>query len=122
MPWTATTELPLIDIRDAGKFIAPALLDPDSYNGKRLTCATDFYSLGDMLDIWTMITGTPVELRTLGQGDQPGHEGVSASAHLQKHGYFGPDGKVDMAWTIGCVDESLTSWESFVREHEPWFT
>ncbi|KAF4964238.1 hypothetical protein FSARC_7792 [Fusarium sarcochroum] len=128
MPWTAVTELPLIDIRDTGKFVAPALLDPDLYHGKRLTCATAFYTLTDMVDTWTRVTGSTVKLRVPENGDkhagfseQPKHEGVNATAHINQYGYFGPSGKDNLSWTISRLTEQLTSWEDFVREHQPWF-
>ncbi|KAM0548782.1 hypothetical protein ACHAPJ_009778 [Fusarium lateritium] len=128
MPWTPDTELPLIDIRDTGKFLAPALLDPDYFHGKRLTCATAFYTLSNMADTWTRVTGTTVKLRVPQNKDDhtvlsepPKHEGVNATAHIMQYGYFGPGGKDGLAWTISQLTEQLTSWEDFIREHEPWF-
>ncbi|KAJ4249797.1 hypothetical protein NW762_012139 [Fusarium torreyae] len=128
MPWTPDTELPLIDIRDTGKYLAPALLDPDFYHGKRLTCATAFYTLSDMVDTWTRITGTTVKLCVPQNVDDhavlsqpPKHEGVNATAHIMQYGYFGPTGKDDLMWTISQLAEQLTSWEDFVRKQEPRF-
>lgn len=35
--------------------------------------------------------------------------------------YYGPAGKEDLEWTLDQLTESLTSWEKFVGDHEPWF-
>jgi hypothetical protein len=38
---TLDSRIPLIDIRDVGKFITPALLRLDVYDGKNFTCAAE---------------------------------------------------------------------------------
>ncbi len=53
---------PLIDIKDAGKFIVPALLNLDEYNGKRFTAATAFYTPAAMVEAWKRVTGKEIKL------------------------------------------------------------
>ncbi|KAI4240544.1 MAG: hypothetical protein L6R42_011490, partial [Xanthoria sp. 1 TBL-2021] len=59
---------PLIDIRDAGKFIVPALLDPDKYNGKRFTAATAFYTPAEMVEVWKKVTGKEIKIGQASNG------------------------------------------------------
>jgi len=127
-PWDNDTPLPLIDIRDAGKFIAPALLDPDLYHGKRFTCATAFYTPGEMAATWTKVTRKKVEVHTAGSGDEyemlseeQKKETTNARDLIIEFGYFGPSGRDDLAWTLEQLMEKPTTWEEFVRDHEPWF-
>ncbi|KAI8949168.1 hypothetical protein F4801DRAFT_603651 [Xylaria longipes] len=62
LPSGPDTSLPLVDIQDVGKFIAPALLNPEHYHGKRFACATALYTLLEMVDTWTKVTGKKVRL------------------------------------------------------------
>ncbi|KAF4980841.1 hypothetical protein FZEAL_3239 [Fusarium zealandicum] len=108
MPWSADSELPLIDIRDTGKFIAPALLGPDSYHGKTLTCTTAFYTLAEIVDTWTRVTGTIVKLKVPETREdyvvvpaEMKHEDVDATSHINKFGYFGLNAKDHLACNIG---------------------
>lgn len=127
-PWPASTKLPLIDIRDAGKFIAPALLHPNLYHGKRFTCATAFYSLTEMADTWIMITGKAIKLQVDSDDDskltkEQRKEVKSSGNSLLDYGYFGPAGERDLAWTLDQLeDKKLRTWEDFVRDNEPWFS
>jgi hypothetical protein len=128
-PWDQDTPLPLIDIRDAGKFIAPALLNPDLYHGKRFTCATAFYTLGEMADTWTKVTGKTVQVHTAGSGaeydmlsEEQKKETKNARNLIIEFGYFGPSGKDELAWTLAQLIETPKTWEEFVRDNEPWFS
>lgn len=127
-PWEPSTRLPLIDIRDAGKFIAPALLNPELYHGKRFTCATAFYTLAEMAETWTKVTGKIVCLHVSQKAEEYDtlsevqREELKATRALADYGYYGPTGAEDLAWTLKQVTEELRTWEEFVRDNEPWFT
>ncbi|KAI1350048.1 hypothetical protein F5Y01DRAFT_165072 [Xylaria sp. FL0043] len=127
LPWGPSTRLPLIDIRDTGKFIAPVLLEPEIYHGKRFTCATAFYTLTEMVDTWTKVTGRTVRLERsesaaeyAGLSDAQKKE-VKEAGLLGEYGYYGPTGDDDLAWTLKQVDGRLRTWEEFLRDNEPWF-
>ncbi|KAI1321509.1 hypothetical protein F5Y16DRAFT_388698 [Xylariaceae sp. FL0255] len=130
MPWGPSAKLPLIDIRDAGRFIAPALLDPNRYNRKRFACATANYTISEMIATWTKVTGKPLKLDNpkstasyTGLSEEQKEE-TAAVVKLGEYGYFGPDGDLELSWTIEQVGEHerLTTWEQFLRDHEPWFS
>ncbi|KAI1305039.1 hypothetical protein F5Y03DRAFT_384526 [Xylaria venustula] len=127
LPWGGSTRLPLIDIRDTGKFIAPVLLNSELYHGKRLACATAFYTLVEMIDTWTKVTGKTVKLeQSNSAADYAGlsedqKKEVKPAGLLGEYGYYGPTGNDDLAWTLEQVTEKLRTWEEFLRDHEPWF-
>ena len=56
----ASVSLPLIDITDTGKFLAPVLLEPKTHNQARLTAATGYYSGTEIVDTLHRITGRSV--------------------------------------------------------------
>ncbi|KAI0468162.1 hypothetical protein F4859DRAFT_216459 [Xylaria cf. heliscus] len=126
-PFGSTSRLPLIDIHDAGKFIAPALLDPEKYHGKRFACATGFYSLAEMAETWTKVTGRKIKLvqpestaEYTGLSEEQKKE-VKAAGLLAEYGYYGLTGDDDVAWTLKQVNGKLRTWEEFVRDNENWF-
>ncbi|KAI1424194.1 hypothetical protein F5Y12DRAFT_465645 [Xylaria sp. FL1777] len=125
--WGPAARLPLIDIRDTGKFLVPALLNPALYHGKRFVCATAFYSLLEMVDIWTKVTGKTVKLvQSTSASDYAGlseeqKKEAKTTALLDEYGYYGPTGDDDLAWTIKQVNGRLRTWDEFLRDNEPWF-
>ncbi|KAF7555568.1 hypothetical protein G7Z17_g2049 [Cylindrodendrum hubeiense] len=127
-PWDTSSLIPLIDIRDTGKFIAPALLDPDLYHGKNFTCATDFYTPMEMVDAWTKATGKTVRFQQVGTGSEYSTLSEAQSMELRKarglitkYAYFGPTGIADLTWTLKQLTETPRSWEEFILENLPWF-
>ncbi|KAI0862081.1 NmrA-like family-domain-containing protein [Xylaria cubensis] len=126
-PFESTSQLPLIDIQDTGKFIAPALLDPEYYHGKRFTCATAFYTINEIADTWTKVTGKKVKLiqpestdELTGLTEEQKKE-ANSSGLLAEYGYYGPTGNDDLTWTLKQIKGKLRTWEEFVRDNEPWF-
>lgn len=130
-PWNPTSTLPLIDITDTGKYLAPVLLDPAKFDQKRLTAATAFYTPAQMVQAWSEITGKRVDFIQVAPGASkspvmtPEMMEVSKKAKglIKDWSYYGPTGRDDLEWTLRQIDESevLTSWEEFVRRNEPWF-
>lgn len=126
--WSPDTVIPMIDIIDTGKFIAPILLDPVKYSGESFTCATAFYTPLQLVEGWTKVTGTEVRYEQTSSGEK--HRALTEDMHKQVKknrgfiddwGYFGPTGKTDLEWTLAQMAEKPTSWEDFLRNNEPWF-
>lgn len=126
-PWKHDSRIPLIDIDDTGKFPAPALLHPENYNGTNFTAATAFYTAQEMVDGWTKVTGK--EVRFVALGDRSADSTLPDAQKLQlkeslgltDYGYFGPTGAKDLEWTLAQMTDVPTTWEEFVKKHEPWF-
>lgn len=103
--------MPLIDIKDTGKFITPALLQPEKYNGATFTGCAGFYTPLEIAETLSQCTGNIVAF-----------DEVKGSKELV---YFGQKGNEDLRWTLEQMSEMemerLTSWGEFVKANEPWF-
>lgn len=115
--------MPLIDILDTGKFLTPALLNPDLYNGKNFTCATAYYTATEMVEIWSKVTGKVVKLveSDFSHFPEAMREALKEAERMGEFGYYGPKGREGLEWTLEQVGGELSSFEDFVRENEPWF-
>lgn len=131
-PWptaTSTTPIPLVDIKDTGKYIEPFLENPDKYNHATLAASTAFYTPREICETWSAVTGSRVVF------DEE-HDGVSESTMLSKEQkeslstsnvrgestYYGPGGGESLKWTLAQMKDLPNAWENFVERHEPWFT
>jgi hypothetical protein len=123
--------IPLIDVADTGIYLAPVLRDPTRYHGKRLTCATAFYTAQEMIDTWSRVSGKRVALITEEDIprviEDPMHQRMAyATPLLTEYAFYGPTGQTDLEWTLAQLDEGkdgpLSSWEDFLIRHGPWFT
>ena len=120
----------MIDIKDTGKFLAPILLDPEKYNGKKFAAATAYYTPAELVDGWKKITGKevhyvktkfevpegPLAPETVKLLDDTMNGGL-----MEDYGLFGPTGRSDLEWTLKQMDDVPTTWEEFVKANEPWF-
>lgn len=124
--WPREMELPLIDINDTGKYLAPAIRNPTDYDGKRLVAVTAYYTAGDIVDTRTKISGRKTRLITLDEVPEfVTHliqNGVlRPGALLLKYKYFGLDGPQKIEWTRSQLDagDRLTTWEEFLTQSQP---
>ncbi|KAK7943178.1 NmrA family transcriptional regulator [Apiospora aurea] len=128
-PWPSTTRIPVIDIRDTGKFLAPVLANPDKYHGKRLTCAAAFYTPIEMAETWSKVLGKNVELQQATEEESfaiPFTEEQKkmikdASTLMTKYEYYGPTGDDGLAWTLAQLTDRPVTWEKFLNDHRPLF-
>lgn len=105
------------------------LLDPEKYQGKSFTCATAFYTPTQLVEGWTKVTGKHVTYEQVGLEEAIANltEGMKeelkgSKSAMDEYGYFGLTGQNDLEWTLKQMEEEPTTWENFVRRHEPWFT
>lgn len=70
--WGKDTGVPLIDITETGKYLAPILLSssPGTYDGASFLAASGYYTPAQICDVWTTVTGKEVKYLEL----QPGEE------------------------------------------------
>ncbi|KAK3166644.1 hypothetical protein OEA41_009769 [Lepraria neglecta] len=126
--WNADTRIPLIDIKDTGKYLAPALLNPKKYSGKIFTAATAYYTGPEMADTWTKVTGKKVRFVQIPGGTTK----VSLPPEMMRilkdslglikdYEYYGPTGEREVQWTLEQIEGKASTWEEFVRAKEPWF-
>jgi uncharacterized protein YbjT (DUF2867 family) len=124
--WPPQTKVPLIDITDIGKYLAPVLRNPLKYNGCRLTAATAFYTAQETVDTWSAVSGKNVILPTEEDipflSSDPVQQSFSRpNSLLTEWAYFGPTGEEDLRWTLEQLDEKLTTWKEFLESSGPWF-
>jgi uncharacterized protein YbjT (DUF2867 family) len=59
---TPQTQLPLIEAAaDSGKYVGAILAEPEKYEGKVLSAATHLYSLEDIVQTISKVTGKTVK-------------------------------------------------------------
>jgi hypothetical protein len=124
--WPPESKLPLIDINDTGKYLAPALRDPVKYNGCRLTAATAFYTAKEQVDTWSAVSGKeiiiPKEEDIPLLTSDPIQQKLARPGNLiVEWGYYGPTGEKDLSWMHNQLDEKLTTWKEFLESNGPWF-
>lgn len=122
------TLLPLIDISDTGKYLAPILLEPEKYHHRTFTAATAFYSLQQIVETWSQVTGrivtfVPRPASSVSAGMTPEMVKVQneSAGLIRDYQYYGPTGLKDLEWTLAQIKEPLTTWKEFVKKNEPWF-
>jgi uncharacterized protein YbjT (DUF2867 family) len=62
-PFETDTVRQQISVRDIGRFVAEAFDNPDIWMGRSLDIAGDEYDVSELLDIFTRVTGRPVDYR-----------------------------------------------------------
>lgn len=122
--WNKDTKLPLIDIRDSGKFVAAVLADPDKYEGKVMFAAEKEYSTTEICEILSRVEGKKVVLKKVPDEVFKGFlpEGPSREMYFQMNvlfrdfNYFGPKQKEEVEWAASQAVGKLRGLEEFLRE------
>ena len=122
----STTELPLIDITDTGKWIAGVLAQPEQYVGKNLRAATAWYTCEEMARIMSKVLGRTIKHKQIPdevfKGFLPPR---AADTVLQLHQYnrdyhyYGdkaPD-REGVAWAAKQARGKLTTLEEFLEKN-----
>lgn len=119
------TQLPLIDVAaDTGKFIGAILAEPDKYAGKVLCAATKLYSMEEIAETMSEITGKRITYKQLPdevfRGFLPPHFDIEMLEMMQlfrDYGYYGPDQAELVEWTAQQARGKLTTLEEYLTEH-----
>ncbi|CAI4214176.1 unnamed protein product [Parascedosporium putredinis] len=124
--WPDELELPYIDITDIGKYLAPALRDPEGWNGKRIYGATAIYTCKEIADTMTRVTGRKVRYATLAElppstGSWPEENVLRPSPFMLQGSFFGKNGPAELKSLHAQMDEAPTTWEEYVKKSSPWF-
>ncbi|RFU26980.1 hypothetical protein B7463_g9375, partial [Scytalidium lignicola] len=121
------TKLPLIDIvGDTGKFVGAMLAEPDKYEGKVFSAATALYSLNEIVETISKISGKTVKYN---QVPESAFRGVlpmppvgvdnimEMFAYYQDPGYYGPSSNELVEWTAQQATGKLTTFEEYLVEN-----
>ncbi|KUL82271.1 hypothetical protein ZTR_10763 [Talaromyces verruculosus] len=121
------TKFPHIDIEgDTGKYIGAVLAEPDKFEGKVLSAATDFWSMEEAAQILTRLTGKTVKYNQIPvdvyKGFLPPHGAeciVEMMLYGEDTGYYGSGSKEKVAWTASVARGKLTTLEEFLAKNVP---
>jgi uncharacterized protein YbjT (DUF2867 family) len=123
-PFAPDTEIPLIDITDTGKFIAPILENPDAYDGKALYCATQCRSVTDIVEALSKAAGKTVKHQQVSDEVFKGwlpetmRDALSDMyAHVRDDLYFGPNQKQEVEDSVRRAKGKLTTFEEFLEKN-----
>ncbi len=64
-PFSESTRLQQISVRDIGRFAALAFSNPESWLGRSLDIAGDEYTVKEVVDVFSQVTGNPVAFEKL---------------------------------------------------------
>ena len=122
---TPQTQLPLIEAAaDTGKYIGAILAEPEKYEGKVLSAATKLYSLEDIVQTISKVTGKAVKYNQLPKNVFHGFLPPAAADNLvemllyfQDFGYYGPQTKDKVEWTAQNARGKLTTFEEYITKN-----
>lgn len=117
--------IPLIEtVRDSGKYVGAILANPEKYSGSLFCAATGFWSYRECAEIITRVTGKKTIYAQLPQEQwssflPPGYsDALTAMMRwVESPGYYGPQSKEEVEWTVQQARGKLTSFEEFVQSH-----
>lgn len=121
------TQLPLIDIvGDSGKYVGAILMEPDNYEGKIFCSGSAVYTMTEIAEIMTNISGKTVQyeqvpledfrknLRTPG----PYVEGlIEMMLFQQDFGYYGPGTKELVTWAAVNARGKVHTFEEYLTNN-----
>ncbi|CDK27669.1 unnamed protein product [Kuraishia capsulata CBS 1993] len=119
------TRLPLLNVEESGKFVAPILLDQAKWEGKIIPGATKFYSTTEISEAISRSTGKKVIFQKV-QDEVIGSflpKEMLAMYKLQNDfGYFGFKGAKAEEWIDESAEQAvgeLTTFDKFLKTNAP---
>ncbi len=118
------TQLPLIDtVGDTGKYVGAILAEPEKYQGKVFCAATALYSMEEMAQIISNVSGKTVKYQqvpedTFRQFLPPwGDVLIEMMLYQQDFGYYGPQTKALVAWAAENARGKVNTFEEYLTEN-----
>ncbi|KAF9899379.1 hypothetical protein EC991_008992 [Linnemannia zychae] len=120
------TKIPLIDITgDTGKYVGAILAEPDKYEGKVFYASTKLYTVEEIAQVFSKVTGKVVQYNQLPINvfkeffpPVAADIFVDMFLYIQDFGYFGPQSKELVAETSSHARGKLTTLEEFLVREE----
>jgi len=116
-----TTKVPLIDITNTGAWVAAILAEPEKYEGKVLAASEGLYTMEEVVQIMSKVTGKTVTYSQLpdemvkGFLPEPMKEQLFEMFLLQRdYGYFGKDTAEQVEWAKKQTIGKLNGVEEFL--------
>ncbi|MCJ1415589.1 NmrA-like domain-containing protein 1 [Xylographa parallela] len=122
-PVSPKSQLPLIDTAgDTGKYVGAILAEPDKYEGKVFCAASAVYSMEQIAQIVSKVSGKTVTFEQVSaesflQGLPPwGSMLIEMMLFQQEFGYYGPRTKELVAWAVGNARGKVHTFEEYLTE------
>ncbi|KAI9878807.1 MAG: hypothetical protein M1830_010491 [Pleopsidium flavum] len=118
------TQLPLIDtVGDTGKYVGAILAEPDKYEGKVFCAATALYSMEEIAQTISKVSGKTVTYEQI--PEDPFRQGLPPWADVliemmlyqQDFGYYGPQTKELVAWAAGNARGKVHTFEEYLTKN-----
>lgn len=117
------TRMPLIDTKgDTGKWVAAILADFSKYEGKVLCCATALYSMQEIVETMTKVSGKTVVFKQLPEETWRSFLPPQMSDHItemllyfQNYGYYGEETEVKVKWAAQQARGKLTTLTGYLQ-------
>ena len=117
--------VPMIDTAgDTGKYIAPILAEPEKYAGKVMYAASGLWTFTQVAEAISKASGKTVKYKQIPvdvfKGFLPPHTApllVQMNQLIDDPGYFGPQTKELVEWTLKQMKEKPTSFEEFLEKN-----
>jgi uncharacterized protein YbjT (DUF2867 family) len=126
-PVSPDTWLPLIDtVGDAGKYVGAILAEPDKYEGKVFCSASAVYSMTEIVEIMSKVSGKTVKYEQVPVETFRSHLPSPAAYadvlvemmfYQQHFGYYGPQTKELVTWAAENARGKVHSLEDYLREN-----
>ncbi|KAG0049982.1 hypothetical protein BGZ83_005220 [Gryganskiella cystojenkinii] len=124
-PYKPTTELPLIDtFADSGKWVATLVENPKKYDGQVVSAATRLYTLNEVVETISRVTGKTVKFREISPETYKSFLPPAAAGPLTamneydvEFGYYGPETKTLVEASAKLARGELTTLEQYLRNN-----
>lgn len=121
--FNAYTEIPLVDVTDTGKWIGAILAAPDKYNHKVFDAATRLYTMQEIVDIMSKVTGKKVMYKQIPDGVFKSFLPRSSQEmflqmlqYFRDYGYYGANQKALVEWAAKQARGKPTTLEEYLQK------
>lgn len=121
-PVSKDAKFPLFDAAgDMGKFVKPALKHPETFNGKQILAATEYYSVTRIISEFEEVTGKKINFQQVSSDQYKGFlPSFMAEEMLENHllienpGYFNG---MSLQESLDALDDKPTTFKEFVKNN-----
>ncbi|KAI9876470.1 MAG: hypothetical protein M1830_006443 [Pleopsidium flavum] len=122
---TGEAKFPWLDVvSDSGKFVGAILAEPEKYESRVLSASSCIYSLDEIVQIMSKVTGKTVKYSVMPESKYRGFlppvaadSIVNMFLYIQDCGYYGPKTKEEVEWSVQHARGKLTSFEDYLLKN-----
>lgn len=122
-PISKDAKFPLFDTAaDMGKFVKPALKNPEAFNGKQILAAADYYSVSRIISEFEEVTGKKINYQQVSPDQYKSflpefmaEEMLENHLLIEKPGYFNG---MSLQESLNALDEKPTTWKEFLKHSD----